>query len=239
MLVADNLASYGSMARFRDIERLIPVGKYTVIGVGGDISDLQYITRLLDDLTYVSPLHNHNLILAILTFSLNRIREQHAGDGHELRPEHVYEYMSRVMYNRRTKMDPLWNSILIAGTSPTPLSIQAPETSNSPKPSHGPFLSYVDLLGTTYSAPVIATGMGSAMGIPLLRKAAEDDAWKSLSREDARKVLDECMKVLYYRDARSLNKFSVATVTAEGITIEKNQTVPTEWEFARYGYGYK
>ena len=50
MLAADNLASYGSMARFRDIERLIKVGKYTVIGVGGDISDLQYITRLLDDL---------------------------------------------------------------------------------------------------------------------------------------------------------------------------------------------
>lgn len=53
MLVADNLASYGSMARFRDIERLIQVGKYTVIGVGGDISDLQYIERLLDGLTYV------------------------------------------------------------------------------------------------------------------------------------------------------------------------------------------
>lgn len=51
MLAADNLASYGSMARFRDIERLIKVGKYTVIGVGGDISDLQYIERLLDDLT--------------------------------------------------------------------------------------------------------------------------------------------------------------------------------------------
>lgn len=168
-----------------------------------------------------------------------RIREQDSGDGHELRPEHVYEYMSRVMYNRRTKMNPLWNSIVIAGTSPAPLAIQVKETSNTPKPSEGPFLSYVDLLGTTYSAPVIATGMGSAMGIPLLRTAAEDDKWKSLSREDARKTLDECMRVLYYRDARSLNKFSVATVTSEGITIEKDQTVDTQWEFARYGYGYK
>lgn len=51
MLAADNLASYGSMARFRDVERLIKVGKYTVIGLGGDVSDMQYISRMLDDLT--------------------------------------------------------------------------------------------------------------------------------------------------------------------------------------------
>ena len=52
MLAADNLASYGSMARFRDIQRIIPVGKHTLVGIGGDVSDLQYISRLLDALTY-------------------------------------------------------------------------------------------------------------------------------------------------------------------------------------------
>lgn len=170
---------------------------------------------------------------------MDSIEEQDSADGHELRPEHIYEYMSRVMYNRRSKMNPLWNSIIIAGTSPKPSAIQAEQTTNSPKPQEGPFLSYVDLLGTTYTAPVIATGMGSAMGIPLLRKATDEDAWKTLSKNDARKVIDECMKVLYYRDGRSLNKFSVATVTAEGVEIQKDQSVETTWEFARYGYGYK
>ena len=51
MLAADNLASYGSMARFRDIERIIRVGDSTIVGVGGDISDMQHIERLLDALT--------------------------------------------------------------------------------------------------------------------------------------------------------------------------------------------
>lgn len=143
------------------------------------------------------------------------------------------------MYNRRSKMNPLWNSLVIAGTSPTPAAIQIEQTTNSPRPQQGPFLAYVDLLGTTYTSPVIATGMGSAIGIPLLRKATDDDAWKSLSKEDARKTLDECLKVLYYRDARSLNKFTVATVTSEGIEFQVNQSVATDWEFSRYGYGYK
>ena len=143
------------------------------------------------------------------------------------------------MYNRRTKMNPLWNSIIVAGTAPAPLAISEPETANSPKPMAGNFLAFVDLLGTTYSSPVIATGMGSAMAIPLLRKATDNEAWTTLTSEEARKTLDACMQVLYYRDGRSLNKFSVATVTAAGIHVVQNQKVQTQWEFARHGYGYK
>lgn len=214
MLAADNLASYGSMARFKNIERLITVGKHTIVGIGGDISDLQYIERLLEDLT---------------------IREEYAQDGHTLRPEHVHEYLSRVMYNRRTKMNPLWNSIIVAGVSLPFLQVCVKEASDAQPLS---FLAYADLLGTTYKSPVIATGMGSAMAIPLLREATDNEKWKDLTKEDARKVLDECMKVLYYRDARSLNKFSVATVTSETVVIEKDQSVTTEWQFAEFQYGY-
>jgi 20S proteasome alpha/beta subunit len=42
--------SYGSLARFRDIKRLYPVGESTIVGASGDISDYQYIQHLLDSL---------------------------------------------------------------------------------------------------------------------------------------------------------------------------------------------
>lgn len=42
--------SYGSLARFRDIKRLCPVGESTIVGASGDISDYQYIQHLLDSL---------------------------------------------------------------------------------------------------------------------------------------------------------------------------------------------
>lgn len=46
---------------------------------------------------------------------------------------------------------------------------------------------------------------------PLLReafeaKAGEDGTGELLTAEEAEKLLDECMKVLFYRDARSINK---------------------------------
>lgn len=73
------------------------------------------------------------------------------------------------------------------------------------------FLAYVDLLGTTYKAPSLATGYGNHIAQPLLRRAleragSEQDGWKNLEEAEARKIVESAMKVLFYRDARSLNK---------------------------------
>jgi 20S proteasome subunit beta 7 len=87
-------ASYGSLARFKDIQRLHAVGNNTIIGAGGDMSDFQYIQNMLDELM---------------------IDEFTAQDGDVLGPAEIHEYLSQVLYARRTKMNPLWNSILVGG----------------------------------------------------------------------------------------------------------------------------
>jgi len=58
------------------------------------MSDFQYIQRLLDSLI---------------------IDEFTAQDDHSLGPAQIHEYLSQVMYGRRTKMNPLWNSLLVGG----------------------------------------------------------------------------------------------------------------------------
>lgn len=67
------------------------------------------------------------------------------------------------------------------------------------------FLGYVDLLGVTYSASTIATGYGAYIAQPLLRKAVEGRE-STLTEEEALEVMETCLRVLFYRDARSLNK---------------------------------
>lgn len=88
------LASYGSLARFKDVSRLYPVGENTVVGAGGDMSDFQYIQSLLDELI---------------------VDEFTAQDGHTLGPAEIHEYLSQVMYSRRSKINPLWNALLVGG----------------------------------------------------------------------------------------------------------------------------
>ncbi|KAH9942611.1 proteasome endopeptidase complex beta subunit [Amylocystis lapponica] len=199
MMAADNLASYGSLARFKDIQRLHAVGSSTLVGASGDMSDFQYLQSQLD---------------ALITSEFTH------GDSHELGPEEVHEYLSRLMYARRSKMNPLWNALLVGGVK-----------------DGKRFLSYVDLLGTTYSAATIATGFGAYIALPLLRNAVEGRE-DQLTEDAARHILQDCMRVLYYRDARSLNKYQIATVTATGVTISDAKPLDTNWAFAEGIRGY-
>ncbi|KAF8521148.1 proteasome endopeptidase complex beta subunit [Gautieria morchelliformis] len=199
MMAADTLASYGSLARFKDVSRLHGVGDYTVLGAGGDMSDFQYLQALLDDLMVV---------------------EFNEADGHKLGPNEIFEYLSQVMYARRSKFNPLWNSLIVGGYK-----------------DGKSFLAYVDLLGTTYSASTIATGYGAYIAQPLLRKAVEGKE-DILTGEEAQSILEDSLRVLFYRDARSLNKYQIAKITATGIDISDALSAETQWSFAENIRGY-
>jgi len=199
MMAADCLASYGSLARFKDVQRLHKVGDHSVLGAGGDMSDFQQLQHMLDTLD---------------------IGERTAEDGHSLGPTEIYEYLSQVMYARRSKMNPLWNALVLAG-----------------RKNGKNFLGFVDLLGTTYSSTTIATGYGSMIAQPLLRKAVEGRSHLITSTE-AREILLNSLRVLFYRDARSLNKFQIAVVDDDGVRIGEAESVETEWGFAEGIRGY-
>ncbi|KAF9215189.1 Proteasome subunit beta type-7 [Podila verticillata] len=201
MMAADNLASYGSLARFRDIERLHKVTDSTVLGASGDMSDFQYVKHLLDS---------------------QMIKEYNANDGHTLATHNIYEYLWRVMYNRRSKMNPLWNTFVLGGVN-----------------KGESFLGAIDLKGTPYQAASIATGFGSHLAQPILRKELEQRGGEdNITEEQAVEILKKCMKVLWYRDARSMNKFQLAKITSEGVTISESMSVETEWGFAENIRGY-
>lgn len=48
MLAADVLASYGSLARYRDVTRVLKVNENIVLGAGGDYADYQYIKNIIE-----------------------------------------------------------------------------------------------------------------------------------------------------------------------------------------------
>lgn len=140
-------------------------------------------------------------------------------DSHPaLSPENVYDYLANVFYARRSKINPLWNSILVGGWDHN---------------KSEPFLGYVDLLGTTYSSPTLATGFGAHIAQPLLReafeaKAGEDGTGEKLTGDEAEALIDECMKVLFYRDARSINKVSCAKIGSSTVT---DTIVPNRYNY--------
>jgi 20S proteasome subunit beta 7 len=57
----------------------------------------------------------------------------------------------------------------------------------------------------TYSASTLATGYGAYIAQPLLRKAVEGRE-DTLTEHEARVILEDALRVLFYRDARSMNQ---------------------------------
>ncbi|CCU76788.1 Proteasome subunit beta type-4 [Blumeria hordei DH14] len=203
IIAADNLASYGSLARFTNVKRLRKFADTSVVGFGGDVSDMQYLDRLLGSLA---------------------IDEAYNSTGHTLNAKNIHTYLARVMYKRRSEFNPLWNQILVAGLDD----------------EDKPFLASSDLLGTTFTSPSLATGFGAHLAQPLLRNLVPDEeAVANLSQESAIRAVKESLKVLFYRDARSLDKYSIAVITKAGVELKENEQLENQsWKFAEQIRGY-
>lgn len=179
------------------------------------MSDMQYLDRLLKSLDVEENYGN------------SAVEQEGEGDKNDpsmMSAKNLHTYLSKVMYKRRTDFNPLWNALLVAGLDE----------------AGKPFLASADLLGTTFSAPTLATGFGAHLAQPILRRAVPDEeASKALGREQAVQTVKDCMKVLFYRDARSMNEYSIAVVDEKGVELkEDNKLENQSWDFADKIRGY-
>jgi 20S proteasome subunit beta 7 len=134
-------------------------------------------------------------------------------DGASMSGAEVLSFMTRVLYNRRNKMNPLWNTLCIAGFEDGKAS-----------------LGYVDMRGTTFSDDFLATGFGAHMALPLIR-----ERWRAdMDEATARTLLEDCMRVLWYRDCRALNKLHIAKVTAAGVAVSEPFSTSAKWDYATF-----
>ncbi|XP_060599189.1 proteasome subunit beta type-4-like [Ruditapes philippinarum] len=199
VIAADKLGSYGSMARFRDLSRILKVNDSCVVGASGDYADYQFLSEIIEQRV---------------------IDEECLNDGFGYTPSSLFSWLTRVMYNRRSNINPLWNTYVVAGWH-----------------DEEPFLGYVDKIGTAYQAPSVSTGYGAYIAQPLLRDALEKRP--NMDAKQAVETIDKCMRVLYYRDARSLNKYEIAIVTKDGVEIRTPVASQPNWEIAHLIKGYE
>ncbi|KAL9679166.1 hypothetical protein QQ045_017022 [Rhodiola kirilowii] len=94
LIASDMGGSYGSTLGYKSVERIKSIGKHSLLGASGEISDFQEILRYLDDLIL-----NDNMW----------------DDNNSLGPKDLHSYLTRVMYSRCNKVDPLWNSLVLGG----------------------------------------------------------------------------------------------------------------------------
>ena len=77
----------------------------------------------------------------------------------------------------------------------------------------------------------MVTGFGAHMALPVLRKHWHAD----MELAEAKELLTSCMKILYYRDCRTLNRIRFAHYTASSSpTIEEPTVLETKWDYKQF-----
>jgi len=204
MLAADTLLSYGSLAKMQRVSRLKRIGTTsTIVGAGGEYSDFCKVCEILEQ----------KALEETTTSLMDSLYDEDTASKSVLPASSVWNYLRMLLYSRRNKMNPFWNDVLVAGF----------DTKGEP------FLGSVDKIGTTVTDKFLTTGFASYLALPLLREKYRPD----LNEGEARALLEDCMKVLFYRDGRAsaciqLAKCSVAD--SEVLVSDPYELTDLSWD---------
>lgn len=91
--MSDTGASYGSLARYTNIERIKKVNERTLVAYSGELSDLQILDKLLSE----------------------NVLESAVSDDITHNPEEIHSFLTCVMHNARNKANPFFNQIIVSG----------------------------------------------------------------------------------------------------------------------------
>ncbi len=192
------------------------------IGFGGDLADAQFVTKIIDSIV---------------------LDDSVADDGTSMSAKSMLTWLTRVYYNRRTKIDPLWNSVVVAGFD---------------HQTKQPVLGCVNLLGYSWEDSIIGlhlfqcciigarfrlelrlgTGMGAHFGLAYMRGRKDAKKGASFTLAEAQEVIQKTMDTLYARDARSWREYEVIKVDASGVEKSAKQKANVAWKpFADYQQG--
>ena len=114
-----------------------------------------------------------------------------------MHPRDYHNHVARMQYNRRLKGDPILVTCMIAGINRNTKEV---------------FLGTSDYHGTKIEADFFATGLGLHYCQVLLQ-----NRWKAdMSEADARLLIEDCMRTMFYRDKKAHDNIQISTVTFDG-----------------------
>uniref|UniRef100_A0A0N5AW27 Proteasome subunit beta n=1 Tax=Syphacia muris TaxID=451379 RepID=A0A0N5AW27_9BILA len=204
-VMADRLVSYGKMARYKHVSRQYRVNNDVVVAFSGDHADFQWLQNVIErqtcQLRAYDPLSN-------------------------LSPQMLHAYLTSLLYFRRSRLNPVWNTLIVAGM----------QMENGEKK---PFIGVITPRGVAYRTNSVATGIGAM----LLNQVIETEVGNlktvnDLTKNEAVSILKKAFELTIYHDCVADNEFEITTVDKDGVTLGKPETLTGNWDIAEYNCDY-
>ncbi|CAD6190978.1 unnamed protein product [Caenorhabditis auriculariae] len=207
VVMTDRVVSYGKTARYKNVSRQYKVNDNVLVAFGGDHADFQWLQNVIER-------------QALFWKRFDQ----------EIGPKALHGYLTSLLYARRCKMNPLWNTLIVAG-------IEEEEKNN--KETSTPFIGVITQKGCAYQVKHVATGIGA-----MLLNQAVEDSWRKkggdITRAEAEAVLKKALELTIYHDCTADNDFEIGSVDSEdGVNLGKEETIIGDWSIAETNCQYE
>lgn len=147
------------------------------------------------------------------------VDELESDDTRKMDPQGIHKMVQRILYSKRSQGRPMMVSVIVCGVNHKKNNVF--ETTDGA----GRMIGVVNSKGNFWFDSSAALSFSSNFVLPILRERNLDD----LSKEEAVALMEECFKVLCYKDCRSTNKIQIAIAGSDNVEIFDPYCIRTDW----------
>jgi 20S proteasome subunit beta 7 len=182
LLASDKMVCYGTSLFYSDFSHFETLSSRILVGCSGELSDFQELVKVLKQVIAAQECRS---------------------EGQTCYPAEIQNYITRYLYQRRTKMNPLCVKVVLAG-------INRDGTT---------FLGVTDMYGTSWQDDIICTGMAAHIkGLQLDEAVGKD-------RDTVFAAMSEVWKGIYARSMMQNGPLEYFDVNAREGKIQKRGDV--------------
>lgn len=140
-------------------------------------------------------------------------------DSRPIDPQGVHKLIQRIVYSRRSELKILEVSVLVCGIN------KKKNTAIESTDSTGRMIGVVNSKGNFWFDGCVATGIASHLVLPVLREKNTEE----LSKEEATAAMEECLRILCYKDCRASNVVQIAFCEENEAVVAEPYSLGTDW----------
>lgn len=200
-IATDRSVFYGNMERLQKNTRQYRVNDHCIVSFSGDFADFQWLQNLIE----------------------RKQLEIQRGDRKQyLEPKMVHSFLTALFYQRRSKLDPLWLTIVVCGMQSTEFK----------ENEYEPFIGIVNMYGVAYTNKYVATDFGAFLLQQMIETRVKGTKDGILSKEEAIEILKLAMEITICRHSRTGKSYDITTIDVEGTKFGSPVTVTGDWTIA-------
>lgn len=159
-------------------------------------------------------------LLSDIQFLKKFIKQEIESDvGRRMDPQGIHKMVQRILYQKRSEAAPMNVSVIVCGVH------EKKNTIFENTDEKGRMIGAVNSKGNFWFDDSVAISFSSNFVLPVLR---EKDL-VNMEREDAIKMMEECFRLLCYKDCRSTNTIQIGIIEKGKIDILEPTNLTTDW----------